>query len=234
MQWGSFAEETVRAMFALRTHRPFNTVDTRRLEHAPDLEQFSELVLSVPRLIAHLAGRARDALACHDLPERSRTPIVTLFPSSRARLQYDCIHRRFLHTSIGQEDATLLHMTVQHCVTSGLAPMLLLDPLSSVIRDISLNVWCSAQITDNPLHRFLHGERGVGRHRRVRSLNDLVSLDDPCDCLASTADQRAGQEEIVRGMAEIRLCDHGESGSDSGSSEASQDCKEEEDDDDYV
>jgi hypothetical protein len=229
MQWGSFAEETVRAMFTLRTQRTFNTVDTRRLEHAPDVEQYSALILSAPRLIAHLAGKARDALACHDLPERSRAPTVTLFHSSRARLQYDCLHRRFVHTSIGQEDATLLHMTVQHCVTSGLAPMLLKDTYSSVIGDISQLVWCSAQITDNPLHRFLHGERNMGRHRRVRSFNDLVSLDDPCDCLASTADQRSGFEEIQRGMAELRVLD-GSSGSDSGSSEEVDESKDKDDD----
>ena len=216
-QWGTFAEETVQAMFALR-HRPLvRTVSSRQLASAPDIEQYCALALSAPLVIASSAQRARDALACSDLPRWSRAPTVALSPASRARLQYDCLHRRFLTCSISQ-DVSLLHVTVQHCVAHGLAPTLLSDELSSWIADIALTAWYSAQSPDNPLHRLLHRpvpERGVARVPRCRSLNDLQELDHVCECLPSTDDEKKTLEALQHDLSALRIrVDSSDEGSD--------------------
>jgi hypothetical protein len=209
LQWGSFAEETVQAMFTLRQQRLFNVVQAGGLAHAVDVERYSALALSAPLTLASIAPKARNALACSDLPQGSRTPTVTLSTDSRARLQYDCLHRRFLLSTLG-EDVSLLHVTVQHCVANGLAPTLLIDSNSSWISDISQVVWCSAQNTDNPLHRLLHRDppsRGVARLRESRSLGDLAELDQPCDCLPRTEVQRQVFETLQRDLHGLCLRD---------------------------
>jgi hypothetical protein len=206
-QWGLFAEETVKAMFTLR-HRPLvRTVSSRQLASAPDIEHYSALALSAPLVIASTAQKARDALACSDLPRWSRVPTVTLPAASRARLQYDCLHRRFLTCSISQ-DVSLLHVTVQHCVAHGLAPTLLGDEHSSWIADIALTAWCSAQNPDNPLHCLLHRPvpaRGVARILRCRSLDDLQEVDHVCECLPSTDDQKQTLEALQHDLGALRI-----------------------------
>jgi hypothetical protein len=75
-------------------------INCKQLQHTTDIEQYSKLLLTIPRMIHHMVETARQLLACSDLPEGSSTPSLILSAVDRQGLQCDCLARKFLHTTL--------------------------------------------------------------------------------------------------------------------------------------
>ena len=140
--WASFAAETVRALFLLRTQRHYFLKDSQRLGFAKTLEEFAALLLNAPRLITAAVPLARARLACTNLPESSPHPQVVLAPHHRHQLRQECLFRGFQRTVL-VDSPKLMSFAATRALEDGMAPALLEDdPFGNLFHEYAQVIWC--------------------------------------------------------------------------------------------
>ena len=207
--WGSFATETVTAMFLLRTKRHYFLKDSQRLTSAQTVEQFAVLILAAPRLIVSAAPLVRAHLACVDLPEDSPAPTLVLSTDARRRLQQDCLFRDLRQTVLADSPKLIL-LAAARAIEDGTAEALLSDPFRALLSDFAHVVWSSAMIPGSAYHWAWHDFHSVpipGALTRSYSADSVHQLSErSCTCAIREADLtllRTEQRQREREFAEM-------------------------------
>jgi hypothetical protein len=206
LEWHGFAVETLTAMFLLRTQQLLGFIHTGQLARAASEEEFAALLLQQPTYIGLSALRARERLACVDLPAGSDAPTLRLSEDRRCALQLDCLHRRLLRTTLA-ENFRLLSMVAFRCVIDGTAAHLLSDDRHVFLSQLVNVVWESASLPGSPYHWAFHNRlRPTERReqRRRHSLSDLSSPEFRCDCTPRQQELWAVREELIAEFATWR------------------------------
>lgn len=196
--WYSFPEETVTAMFLLRTKRYYFLKDSQRLSSAQTVEHFAELVLAAPVLITAAVPLVRAHLACTDLPEHGSAPLLVLPPDARRRLQLDCLFRALQRTAL-RLCPRLLLMAATRAIEDGTAEALLSDHDGTLLFEFAHVIWSGAHIPGSAFHWAWHDSlpprTGLARSLSVDDTSHLSERPMSCMCFIDDAELTLLREE---------------------------------------
>jgi len=203
LHYGSpFAVETVSAMFLLRTDPLITTRQCPLLSYTNNSEEYAQRILTVPDIIRSTAEKARCRLASTDLPEFG--PSLVLLSDVRRALQYDCLYRMFLATSL-IKNLHLLHILVTWCITQQLATGILYDLSPKFwVLEIADNIYRTSLVPGSWLHRHYHQWSDTPtQSSRTRSASDPESRTAQCNCLPPVLGEELALADLYRQLQKL-------------------------------